>query len=234
MINSKNINRFIVYVVGLIVLAVGITMNSKTNLGVSAIISVPFIISQLSGMNFGNVTMAVYCIFILTEMLLHCYHVLIARENISLKELLIKDLLQIPVSIIFTRFLNVFVAIIPEVMDNLPLQLSYLALAIILTGIGAALSLNMRIVPNPGDGIVQVLSDTTKLHGRTGKGVGFCKNCFDLFNFCLTLIIGFVSGHFFMGLGIGTILAVIGVGRVIYVFNLLTSKKIEALTGMGK
>lgn len=34
------------------------------------------------------------------------------------------------------------------------------AIAILLTGIGAAMSLNMRIVPNPGDGIVQAVADT--------------------------------------------------------------------------
>ena len=29
--------------------------------------------------------------------------------------------------------------------------------SIILTGVGAAMSLNMRIIPNPGDGIVQAI-----------------------------------------------------------------------------
>ncbi len=230
--NKKMINRIIVYAAGLLVLAVGITMNTKTNLGVSPIISVPFTISTLSGINFGDMTMVVYCVFVLTEMLLHCWHVLVAKEHESLKELLIKDALQIPVCIVFTRFLNVFSRALPSVSNNLPLQLVYLCAAIVLTGIGAAMSLNMRIVPNPGDGIVQVLSDTTRLHGRRGKGVGFCKNCFDGFNVCLSFIIGLVSGNFLLGLGLGTICAAIGVGRVIHVFNRLTSAKIKALTDM--
>ena len=33
------------------------------------------------------------------------------------------------------------------------------AAGIVLTGIGAAASLDMRLVPNPGDGIVQTLAD---------------------------------------------------------------------------
>ncbi len=230
--NKRTINRILIYAAGLMILAVGITMNTKTNLGVSPIISVPFTISTLSGINFGDMTMVVYCVFVLVEMLLHCWHVLVAREQVNLKELLIKDALQIPVCMIFTRFLNVFAKALPAVNDNLPLQLLYLCAAIVLTGIGAALSLNMRIVPNPGDGIVQVFSDTTRLHGRTGKGVGFCKNCFDVFNVCLSFTIGLVSGHFLLGLGIGTVCAAIGVGRVIYVFNRLTSAKIKELTGM--
>ena len=46
----------------------------------------------------------------------------------------------------------------------------FLLLAIVLTGVGAAMSLNMRLIPNPGDGIVQAIADT--IH----KSVGFTKN----------------------------------------------------------
>lgn len=98
-----------------------------------------------------------------------------------------------------------------------------------MTGIGAAMSLNMRIIPNPGDGIVQAISDTTRLKGRTGKGVGFCKKCFDIFNVCTTFLIGLFTGHILLGLGLGTILSMIGVGRVIAVFNKLFKERMEAV-----
>ena len=142
---------------------------------------------------------------------------------------IIRDALQIPVSIVFTRFLNVFSALIPSVHNNIVLQIIVLLLAVLLTGIGAAMSLNMRIIPNPGDGIVQAISDTTRLKGRTGKGVGFCKNCFDIFNVCTTFLIGLFTGHILLGLGLGTILSMIGVGRVIAVFNKLFKERMEAV-----
>lgn len=75
------------------------------------------------------------------------------------------------------------------------------------------MSLNMRIIPNPGDGIVQAISDCV------GKSVGFTKNCFDLFNICLTTFIGLIFAHKLIGIGLGTVIAVLGVGRVIAVFN---------------
>ena len=142
---------------------------------------------------------------------------------------IIRDALQIPVSIVFTRFLNVFSALIPSVHNNIVLQIVVLLLAVLLTGIGAAMSLNMRIIPNPGDGIVQAISDTTRLKGRTGKGVGFCKNCFDIFNVCTTFLIGLFTGHILLGLGLGTILSMIGVGRVIAVFNKLFKERMKAV-----
>lgn len=67
------------------------------------------------------------------------------------------------------------------------------------------------------------------LNKRKGKGVGFCKNCFDITNVTITFIIGLSTGHFLLGLGVGTILAMIGVGRVIAVFNNLFMDKMNKI-----
>ena len=91
------------------------------------------------------------------------------------------DFLQIPLSIVFTSFLNVFSEVIPDIGAEgknaavlFGIRLAVLALALLFTGVGAALSLNMRIVPNPGDGIVQAIAD------ECHKSVGFIKNCVDV------------------------------------------------------
>ena len=144
----------------------------------------------------------------------------------DLKLVLVMDLLQLPLSLVFTRFMNLFSALLPTPSDNMPSRLLVLAAGIILTGIGAAMSLNMRIIPNPGDGIVQAISDCI------GKSVGFTKNCFDLFNICLTTSIGLLFAHKLIGIGLGTVIAVLGVGRVIAVFNRLFMKKMTAAAGV--
>ena len=84
----------------------------------------------------------------------------------------------------------------------------------------------MRLIPNPGDGIVQAISDT--IH----KSVGFTKNCFDLFNIALAVTISFLFAGHPEGIGIGTVLAVIGVGRVISFFNHFAYEKMRVLAGM--
>lgn len=227
---NKLIIRWVFYLLGLLILALGIMLNTKANLGVSPIISVPYSISHIIGFNFANMTMIVYFIFVLIEMIMHTVWYLTDRKEAKyLGMYIIRDALQIPVSIVFTRFLNVFSALIPSVHNNIVLQIVVLLLAVLLTGIGAAMSLNMRIIPNPGDGIVQAISDTTRLKGRTGKGVGFCKNCFDIFNVCTTFLIGLFTVHILLGLGLGTILSMIGVGRVIAVFNKLFKERMKAV-----
>lgn len=75
---------------------------------------------------------------------------------------------------------------------------------------------------------MQAIADTVH------KSVGFTKNCFDLFNICITITVGLVcQGHLIgIGIGIGTVVAVIGVGRVIAIFNHGFKKKMDELAGM--
>ena len=63
--------RILFYCIGLLVLALGLTLNTKTGLGVSPIISVAYSISEIFDHNFGNMTLALYSIFVLNELVLH-------------------------------------------------------------------------------------------------------------------------------------------------------------------
>ena len=188
-------------------------------------------------------TLALYSLFVVIEMILHLIRsrkytkisggALSHAGKTDLKLILLMDFLQIPLSLIFTRFLNVFSAVIPNLYSDrqstageMAVRVAVLIIAIILTGIGAAMSLNMRIVPNPGDGIVQAIADT--IH----KSVGFTKNCFDLTNITITICISLTfSGHL-VGIGVGTVLAMVGVGRTIAVFNHFTYAKMKELAAV--
>ena len=232
---KNTILRVIFYVAGLLILALGIILNTKSGLGVSPIISVAFSIATIGGFNFGNITFLLYSVFVVVEIILHVLRnrrysgeadgAIAPAAHRDLKLVLVMDLLQLPLSLVFTRFMNLFSAMLPA-PQNMPSKLLVLAAGIILTGIGAAMSLNMRIIPNPGDGIVQAISDCV------GKPVGFTKNCFDLFNICLTISISLIFAHKLIGIGLGTVVAVLGVGRVIALFNHLFMKKMTAAAGV--
>lgn len=224
------------YLAGLLILALGITMNTKAGLGVSPIISVSYSISTIWNHNFGNMTLFLYSAFVVVEMILHS---LAARKGGKglrrpLGTTLLLDALQFPLSVIFTRFLNWFSADIPNLATQcqgtfwgtLPGQVLFLLGAIVCTGVGAALSLNMRLIPNPGDGIVQAIAD------RAGKSVGLCKNCFDLCNVSLTAIIGLAAAGWPVGIGLGTLLSMVGVGRVIALFNHFCFRPTAMLSGL--
>ena len=63
--------RFLVYTIGMVVLALGLTLNTLENLGVSPIISVLYSISQITRLNFINITFVVYAIFVVVQLAIH-------------------------------------------------------------------------------------------------------------------------------------------------------------------
>ena len=226
--------RWAFYLLGLLVLAAGLTLNTKAGLGVSAIISVSSSISEVFGFSFGNTTLGLYSVFIVIEIILHTIRDRNYEKNTAealknagrrnRKLVLLMDILQLPLSIVFTRFLNIFSALIPDfALGGMAGRVLVLLTAIAFTGIGAAMSLNMRIIPNPGDGIVQAIADCVN------KEVGFTKNCVDVVNILISTSIGLIFAGHLAGVGIGTVLAVVGVGRVIAVFNHLFYDRMNRL-----
>ncbi|MDO4467880.1 MAG: DUF6198 family protein [Bacillota bacterium] len=223
-----NKKRILVYIIGLLVLALGLVLNTKAALGVSPIISVAYCLSEITGISFADMTFLEYTVLVILEVIVHIVDYS-KKENAkrpikNIKKVLVSDVLQIVLSVVFTRFVGLFANLIPDFgQSGYMVRISVLALAIVCTGVGAAMSLDVRIVPNPGDGIVQALAD------HFGKEVGFTKNCFDLLNVCITTTLGLFIIHRVIGIGIGTLMAVLFVGRVVACFNRFFKKKIEAL-----
>lgn len=190
------LRRFAVYTVGMVLLAMGIVLNTKTGLGVSPVVSLPYCLSLLEGFNFANATLVLYLALFVLE-------VVLKGRNMRLF-----DLLQIPFCLVFTRCMNLFSTALPDA-QSMVLRLVMLVLAIVCTGFGVAIMVAMHLIPNPADGLVQELSLKTK------KSIGFTKNAFDLTFVCLSLVIGLIRAHAVVGIGIGTVCAMLGIGRAV-------------------
>ena len=67
---KKWILRIALYLIGIMVLALGITLNTKTNLGVSLIISMPYAVAQIFGYETGTAVFVAYLIFIVLQIVL--------------------------------------------------------------------------------------------------------------------------------------------------------------------
>lgn len=207
--------RICFYLLAMIVLALGLTLNTQSLLGSSPIISIPCTISLMTGINFGDLTLAFYVLFVFVQMI------------IKGKKRTWIDILQIPLSIVFTRFMNLFASYLLLPHDTMIQRLLVLAGGIILTGIGAAATVNMRLIPNPGDGLVSSIADTIQ------KPMGTTKNIVDICCVAISCLIGLICrGNIFIGVGLGTVAAMIGVGRSIAVFNHFFKKKMERAAGL--
>lgn len=212
--DGKLASRFGLYLLGMVLLALGLTLNTKTGLGASAIVSIPFTLSEGTGLDFGDLTLVEYCVLVAAQFV------------VKGKNRTWMDLLQLVVSLVFTRFLNIFKAAIPYESGFLPADIALLVVAIILTGVGAAMTVDMQLVPNPGDGIVHSLAQ------RFGKELGLCKNLFDVGCVAISLVLGLAFGDPLLGIGLGTILSMVGVGRSIAVFNGLCKPRLLAMAGL--
>ena len=206
--------RAIIYLIGLIVLALGIVLNTKTLLGVSPIISIPYNVCHIWHLNLGATTFVFYCFCVLIEAFLKG------------KQFKLYELLQIPMSLVTSVFINFFdqyLNIVPETMIE---KTIILILAVIVTGIGAATMVNMKLVPNPADALAATIGD------KLGKGMGIGKNIFDLTCFCTSALIGLVVTGHIIGIGVGTVFVVIFTGRVIAIYNYYLKHPMQNIAGI--
>ena len=63
--------------------------------------------------------------------------------------------------------------------------------------------------------------------------LGFCKNCFDLGCVTCALLIGTLFGSPLLGIGLGTLLSMLGVGRVMAIWNRMVKQKLLKLAGLN-
>ncbi len=210
--------RWAIYLSGMVTLALGISLNAKTGLGVSPIVSIAWCVSRIWNLSFGDMTFLLYALLVAAQLVLRP-----RREYPD-------TLAQLVVSLVFSRLLNAFEAHIPydSTTHPLPVNLALLALAILLTGAGVAMTVNMRLTLNPGDGIVQAIAR------RAGWSQGFAKNVFDIGCVCTTLVLGLLLTGQVLGIGLGTLLAMIGVGRAVSLVNALFQERMCRLAGLER
>jgi len=188
--------RLATYVAGVMILAAGITLNTKSLLGVSPITTLPFIASELTNLSLGIASFISYCIMLALQALLLG------------KQFKPVQLLQVVASVLTSYFIEVFNGLVP-VAEGLLWQGAFLIAAIILIAIGASLMIAMRLIPNPADALADVIGLVTK------KGFGYGKNLLDAIHIIIALTIGFLAGQPLLGIGVGTIISMVLTGRAI-------------------
>ena len=216
----RPLRRVLFYLIGQIILATGLTLSTKVNLGVSPILSIAYCASVITGRAIGDTSLIVYILCIVAEIILHARQDMQPQQR---KKVFILDLLQLPLSLVFTRAMNLFAGLLPTPAGPLLLRIPLLILAIVCVGVGAAMTLDMRLIANPADGIVQVISDVS------GMKLGLTKNIVDISCVILTAIASFILAHRIIGIHVGTLLAMFGTGRVIALFNRIMEKHVKWL-----
>ena len=107
------------------------------------------------------------------------------------------------------------------------LQSLYLAAAIICTGAGMSMMIAMKFVPNPADGLAQAIGKAF------GKNMGFGKNILDASCVAIACVIGLLFDKRIIGIGIGTVAAMLLVGRCVAVFDHFFKDRMKSAAGLA-
>ncbi|MCI9683003.1 MAG: hypothetical protein HFI26_16725 [Lachnospiraceae bacterium] len=202
--------RFGLFFIGINLLAAGIILNTRSNLGVAAFTSFYYALSEISHMSLGSSSIIVY-------------FVLITIQIILARKLSLSVALQIPFSIIFGIITDIYDYMLPEPELSLLGRFFMLSVAIWLTSIGVYLYTNCRLVMTPVEGTVQTIAD------RAGLRFSLVKNGFDLTMLLLTILFCLLLKQPIFGIGIGTVVSALLLGRIIGIYE----KKISFLFRYG-
>ncbi len=85
------------------------------------------------------------------------------------------------------------------------------------------MTVNMNLVPNPPDGLTDLIGK------KLNKDFGFAKNIFDSISIVMTIIICLVFSDHIIGIGVGTLIAVLMIGRTAAWLNKRWKHKLQII-----
>ena len=189
--------RYLIFLVGLFVNSLGVSLITKANLGTSPISSIPYVLSLNFPFTLGNFTIF-FSIFLIVLQLI------ILRKNFKLEHIL-----QIPVSIIFGYFIDLtmilFFWVNPEAYI---MKIVYLLIGCLILGVGVYMEVLADVVMLPGESFVRAIVLTWKTN------FGTTKICFDVSMSVIAAVLSFVFAGRLAGVREGTVIAALLVGFI--------------------
>lgn len=208
----KNIIKVMVYCIGLFIMAIGVTFSVKSNLGVSPVNAIPYVVSIILGIDQGLCVSIIFCSYIILQFF------------ILRKEFKLKNLLQILCASLFGYFVSFSNMIFYfEPSENYLVRLGYMLLSITLIGIGVFLYLEARLIPLPAEGVMMALKEKTVFEFHNIK-VGF-----DVITVIIAVGISYIFLKNIIGVREGTFIAALLVGKVVGLIPKLMKKKVRIL-----
>ena len=207
----EKLKRYLIFLVGLFVNSLGVSLITKANLGTSPISSIPYVLSLNFPFTLGNFTIF-FSIFLIVLQLI------ILRKNFKLEHIL-----QIPVSIIFGYFIDLTMILFSWVNpEAYIMKIVYLLIGCLILGVGVYMEVLADVVMLPGESFVRAIVLTWKTN------FGTTKICFDVSMSVIAAVLSFVFAGRLDGVREGTVIAALLVGFIAR----LIAKKLAFLKDM--
>ena len=217
--------KVMIYCAGLFIMAAGVSLSGMADLGMSPVNSIPYVLSEIfTFLSMGTWIIVIFSLYILIQFIILGWDLQPAR----LLQLICTTLFGY-----FTDFTNLLAAAFLPDPASLPLspamaygvRLLYLVISMVLIALGILLYLAPNLISLPGEGIMQVIAD--KLHLPLHR----VKMCFDITVSLIALVISLAYFRQFHGIREGTVIAAIGVGKILGLFEPLKLRVNAFLAG---
>ena len=209
----KLINRFIVYCVGLLIMAFGVSLAIHSNLGVSPVSSLPNVLGQLIHVSVGTCVTGVFCFYSLLQILL-----------------LRKDFKWINLAqIIIASVFGYFVDFTDMLLGNLVIPGGYLgrvvvmAISLTCASIGTTLYMEAKLINVPMEGLTVAISEKFNIPFPKVRRTADCT----ILAIAAVLSIVFLGKIY--GIREGTVISALFLGKMIGVVKKRVSPTIQRL-----
>ncbi len=191
--------RYAIYAVGLFCISTGTVLQTASGLGVSSLTCFATFAARVGGTSLGFMITASYAVYIVIQ-------ALILRRRFQARILL--EMLVASAMGALVDLLSLVITVDPQ---GFPAQVLCMCCSICVTAVGAALMVDMEIVPNAPDGLVQVISETLR------APFGRIKVIFDVSHVVVSILGSLVLFGDIDGFGLTTVASALLLGRAINV-----------------
>ncbi|MBD5105688.1 MAG: hypothetical protein HDT41_01665 [Lachnospiraceae bacterium] len=210
------VKRIITYLIGLFVMALGVSVSKASQLGVSPVNSIPSVVSDILKIDMGICTTAVFIGFILVQLI-------ILRKDF--KPVFLLQVLCSTVFGVFVSASNFLVSGFLPACTSYPMQLFYIVISMILVALGILLYIQASILSLPGEGVMQAISQ------KTGIALSTAKMIFDWTVVIIAVVLSLACLRTLSGVREGTVIAAFGVGLCLKVLNHFFQKPLDRFLG---
>ena len=197
----SKIKSLVVLFVGISLMSIGIALAKLAQLGTSPISSIPNVMSYITPLSIGNLTMIFMVLMIFLQMVI-------------LREVNLPIILQIVPGLAFGGLIDVFTNLgLPALMGHYLEQLAFTLLGMVVLSLGVFFEVNSRSILMPGEGLVVALTLRTK------KPFGKLKMYTDLTMVAVALVISLLYFQGLVGIREGTIIAALFTGRLVTLYS---------------
>lgn len=193
--------RYGMFIAGVILSALGISLITKAGLGTSPITSLAFVLTFIFPYSLGLFTMMVNSIMFIIQV------ILLGKSFQKIQ------LLQIPAALLFSVCIDGWLRLLSNWQTGSYVgELLMLLLGCVFLGLGIALEVIPNVLILPGEGLVRVIA------GLTGWRFGRVKTGFDMSIVASALVVSLLVTGQVLGVREGTVIAALLVGNISHFF----------------